>query len=136
MLARWKDASDFTLGQEVAVLMYAPHFMETRPDTARRFMVAYLQGLREYYEAFFRGKQHQDEVIAVLTRYTSIKDPSVFAQMVAHGVDPKGRVNVESLRADQDWFVGRGKQQAPVPMDQVVDHQYVNAALATLGILD
>jgi hypothetical protein len=39
-------------------------------------------------------------------------------------------VNAESLQADQDWFVAHGKQQAPVPMDQVVDHKYVDAALA------
>src|SRR5205814_1505401 len=39
VLVKWKDSSDFTLGQEVAVLMYAPRFMETRPETARRFMV-------------------------------------------------------------------------------------------------
>jgi len=136
VLERWKDASDFTLGQEVAVLMYAPRFMEMRPDTARRFMLAYLQGVREYYEAFFGNKQQQDEVIAVLTQYTSIKDPSVFKQMAPHGVDPNGRVNVESLRADQDWFVAHGKQQAPASMDQVVDHQYVNAALEVLGVRD
>jgi ABC-type nitrate/sulfonate/bicarbonate transport system substrate-binding protein len=134
VLVRWKDASDFTLGQEVSVLTYAPRFMEERPATARRFMVAYLQGLREYYEAFFGGKQNQDEVIEVLTRYTTIKDPAIFKQMPAHGVDPNGRVSTESLQADQEWFLARGLQQAPVSMDQVVAHQYVNAALETLGI--
>ena len=72
----------------------------------------------------------------MLTRYTLIKDPSVFKQMAPHGVDPNGRVNNESLQADQDWFVARGLQQAPVPMDQVVDHQYVIAALERLGLLN
>jgi ABC-type nitrate/sulfonate/bicarbonate transport system substrate-binding protein len=135
VLARWRDGSDFALGHELSMLMYAPGFAQERPEVARRYMAAYLRGLRDYYEAFFGGKRNQDEVIGVLTKYTNIKDPNLYKQMAPHGVDPNGRVNVESLKADQEWFLARGQQQARVDMDQAVDHEYVNAALERLGVL-
>ncbi|HLH21519.1 MAG TPA: ABC transporter substrate-binding protein [Chloroflexota bacterium] len=136
VLTRWRTGPDFALGQELAVLIYAPGFAEEKPALAQRFMVAYLHGLRDYYDAFFGSRQHQDEVIAVLVRYTTIKDANLWRQMAPMGVDPNGRVNVASLKAKQDWFIARGQQQTAIDLDQVVDQQYIDAARTQLGTLN
>ena len=47
--------------------------------------------------------------------------------------DPNGRVTVERLAADQDYFLTHGYQQQRVDMSVLVDHQYVDYAAQVLG---
>src|SRR5215207_3451043 len=49
----WKPTSEMEADFQIAVLLYGPTFAEQRTESARRFMVAYLRGVRDYYRAFF-----------------------------------------------------------------------------------
>jgi hypothetical protein len=51
-----------------------------RQEVGRRFLVAYLRGVRDYDDAFNHGKD-QDAIVAILTKHTNIKDPAVFQKM-------------------------------------------------------
>ena len=68
------DYPDLTVG----VLLYADGFMRNKPEAARRFMVAYLRGLRDFNDAFFRQPPRgRAEVLAALTQQTGVKDPAL-----------------------------------------------------------
>src|SRR5262245_48366326 len=57
----FRPVGDFYPDQQVAVLLYGPQFA-AQGDAPRRFMVAYLQGLRDFDDAFARG-QGRDAVV-------------------------------------------------------------------------
>ncbi len=56
-------------GAELAVLMYSGAFAK-ETDAATKFMVAYLKGARDYYDAFYE-KKDRDAVIPSFERNTS-----------------------------------------------------------------
>jgi NitT/TauT family transport system substrate-binding protein len=121
-------------GQQVAVILYGPKFAEERPEVARKFMLAYVKGLRDYNDAF--GKQipeKKTEVVKILTEYTPVKDAALYDKMVMPGLDPNGRVNVDSVNDSQSWWLEKGTQTARADLSRVVDNQYVEWAAQQLG---
>jgi NitT/TauT family transport system substrate-binding protein len=121
---------------QLAVVLYAGHFIKSNPDAARRFMRAYLRAARDYNDALKDGKiagPAADEVIAILTEYTHIKDPQVYRTITPQGTNPDGRLNVESLKTDLAFFKEEGLVKGPVTVEQALDTRFVEAALKELG---
>lgn len=117
-------------------IIYGGPFIKNKPDAARKFMVAYIKGLRYYDEALANGHlagPKADDVISILMKYTGIKDPSVYRTITPNGVDPNGRVNVTSLRRDLSFYKSFGLVKGDVTVDQAVDLTYVDDALKALG---
>lgn len=126
------SGADLDPGAEVAVLMYSPGFAK-QTDVATRFMTAYVQAIRDYYDAFFLGK-NQDQAIGILTQYLSVKDPKVWKDAEPQNIDLNGRVNVDDLKAQAEFYAKTGSLKGGVPnMDKFVDMSFVEAALKQLG---
>ncbi len=70
-----------------AWLMYCERFSKD-VDAARRFMVGYLRGVRDYNCAFGKGKR-KDSVIGVLAKYTALKDTAVYNKMQSPQTDTR-----------------------------------------------
>src|SRR5215467_12709786 len=119
--------------QQVAVVLYGPKFVENR-DLARRFMLAYVKGARYYNDAFDKKDgAKRKEVVGILVRNTAVKDADLYVRMVMPGIDPNGRVNVDSLAGQQDYFLAKGSQKTRLELKQVVDMQYAEWAVQKLG---
>jgi NitT/TauT family transport system substrate-binding protein len=118
--------------QQVAVLLYGPEFWSKRADAARRFMVAYLRGVRDYNNAFYRG-QSRPAIVAILAKNTTVKQPDLYNRMVMPGLNPNGAVNLEGMRADMAWFAAHGYLKEPVDLNTAVDSSFAEAAVAKLG---
>jgi len=130
---RWKGIDEFYPEYQIAMLLYAPHFAAPEQrSAAERFMLGYLRGVREYNDAFFyhRGT---DRVVDILIQHTPVKNRALYDVMVPAGLRPDGRVNVETIRADQEWYVAAGQQRERVALGTVVDHTYVEQAERALG---
>jgi NitT/TauT family transport system substrate-binding protein len=124
-------------GQQTAVMFFADHFMAERRDSAIGFMRAYLRGVRVYSDALQDGRlagPRGDEVIAILTRYTPIKDAGMFRRMIPSWVDPNGEVNVTSLKKDLGFFRELGLiEKKTISVEAVVDSSFAKAAVTQLG---
>ena len=122
--------------QQTAVVFYSDGFAQRR-DLAARFMRAYVRGIRVYNDALKDGHlagPKADDVIAVLTRYTPIKDAALFRRIVPSAVNPDGEVNMKGLRGDLAFFRTLGLiESRDVTVEQVVDHSFVKAAVEKLG---
>jgi NitT/TauT family transport system substrate-binding protein len=118
--------------QQLGVVAYGAAFMREQPEAARRFMVAYLRGVRDFVEAFSRDRDRAI-VVQALIRHTPVKDPAVYDQMIPTGFNPDGYVNVDSMAIDQEWFAAQGRLSQRADLAAVVDHQYVEYALTRLG---
>ncbi|MBI4318306.1 MAG: ABC transporter substrate-binding protein [Chloroflexi bacterium] len=130
--ALWKLAHEFTPDHQLSMLMYAPSFVKDKPEVAKRFMVAYVKGIRDFYDAFFKNK-NKSETIAIIAKHAAIKDPAVYEKMVMHGIDPNGYVNAKSVMADQDWFVANGYSKERIDEKVLIDNQFVDYAVQQLG---
>jgi NitT/TauT family transport system substrate-binding protein len=121
-------------GFQSAEVIYSAQFVESQPDAARRFMVAYLRALRYYNDAF----RHQDAAkrataTEILARYTPVKDVALYERMYMPGINPDGRLNRASIAEDQEIWLASGLQQARVNLDEVIDESFVQSALQVLG---
>jgi NitT/TauT family transport system substrate-binding protein len=122
--------------QQVAVLLYSGEFIKTKPELAKKFMVAYLKGARFYNDALKDGRfagPNAAELISILTAETSVKDPELIKKMTPNAIDPDGKLNDASLKKDYAFYKEQGYLEGNVTAEQVVDKSFMEAALKVLG---
>jgi NitT/TauT family transport system substrate-binding protein len=115
------------------VLFYSREFAERQPDVGRRFMVAYLKGVRDYNRALERGGAELDAVIDLLTRRTNLKNAAIYKQMVPFGLDPNGTLFRDSIMDMQAYFKQTGEVPEEVPWERIVDTRFIEYAVQVLG---
>jgi NitT/TauT family transport system substrate-binding protein len=123
-------------GQQISVLLYGGDFIKKQPDVARKFMIAYLKGARDYNDALKSGHlagPNADEVVSILAQFTHVKDPVLIRKMTASGCNPNGWVNRASLNKDLQFFQEAGFLEGTVTVDQAVDDSFVDGAVKVLG---
>lgn len=133
---RFMPDDEFYPNQQIACVLYGGPFVKTKGDAARKFMIAYIKAARDYNDALKDGKiagPSANDVIAILTKYTPIKNPAVYRAITPNGNDPNGRLNVESLRKDLATFKEAGFVKGNVTVDRVVDESFAEAAVTALG---
>lgn len=131
-LAVWfKGGDEAWPNFDIGALAYAESFA-AQTDLARRFMIAYVRGVRVYLDAFTKniGK---DAVVSVLTRNTALTDPAVYDRMRVPYMNPDGAFNTDGYTDVQQYFIRHGVQSQFVDMAQMVDNSFANYAAQQLG---
>lgn len=119
-------------GEQTAVILYSEKFAQDK-DAATRFMVAYLKGARFYADAFDKkDPAKRTEAIDIIAKATKL-DATLIARVVLPGIDPNGKVNVDSLDAAQKYFVAKGTQTKALDMSKIVDQSFAQEAVKRLG---
>ncbi|HEY1540972.1 MAG TPA: ABC transporter substrate-binding protein, partial [Xanthobacteraceae bacterium] len=124
-------------GQQTAVLLFADEFINKRRAVAQKFMNAYIRALRDYNDALKDGHiagPGADEIIAILTKYTRVKNPKVYRDMTPFAANPDGHVDKASLANDYAFFKSRGLISGRVTVEQVIDNSFADAAVRELGV--
>src|SRR5581483_2816478 len=130
----WARTDEWYPGEQIAVLLYSRDFAEQQRDVGRRYMTAYLRALRDYNDAFLKGDPaKRREVVDILIRNTPLKDAALYEKMAMPGLAPNGRVNLQALEQDQEYYLRTGKQQQPIDLSQVVDTSFAEWAVQQLG---
>jgi NitT/TauT family transport system substrate-binding protein len=136
ILVRLAGVVDYYPNRQVSVLMYGGSFVQQQPEAARRFMVAYLRGVRGYEDAFTKNVDRA-AVVDLLIERLPVKDRALYDRMLEGGtllyMNPDGYAAVESIAWDQDWLVEQGLAHTKLDLGRVIDHQFVEYALARLG---
>ncbi|HHY75773.1 MAG TPA: ABC transporter substrate-binding protein [Firmicutes bacterium] len=127
----WKDPKEYDPDAQTALLVYGKSILE-RPEVAKRFMVAYIQALRDYNDAFFHDKG-KDEIIDILVKYSTVTDKALYDKMYPTGLNPDGYVRMKGVQMDLDWYKARGLLMGDLTAEQAVDNSYVDFALSVLG---
>jgi ABC-type nitrate/sulfonate/bicarbonate transport system substrate-binding protein len=132
ILIFWKPMADLYPYRQYTVVAYSPTLARERPAVANGFMVAYLQGVRVYNDAFVKGI---DKAAAInrLVKYTNLKDPALYDRITPPGLNPNGVIGLDNVLDDHRWFVEHGQVQGDVDLARFVDNQYVDYALQQLG---
>jgi len=130
---RWHGVSEFYGNQQVAAVVYGPRLVEQQPELGRRFMIAYIRGLRDYNDAFGPKRQGRDAVIQALATHTVVKDPKDYDLMRPAGLNPDGVLALQSIREDLAYYERMGQVPERVDVSKVLDSSFQEYALRQLG---
>ena len=114
--------------EQVALILYSELFRKDAA-AANRFMVGYVRGIQDFNEAYAKGKPPADWFIDAMVKHTPVKDRTLYASIVPAGLDPWGRMNLDAMRQDFDWFKRQGIiQSATVKLEDAIDTSFLDFA--------
>jgi NitT/TauT family transport system substrate-binding protein len=118
-------------GAELSVLQYSAEFAKDT-DAATRFMVAYLQGVRDFYDATWLQKD-EDATIALLSEHLSLKDKELW-KVMRRNADLNGEIDVPSIREQAAFYKEAGTVTGAVPdIEKYIDRRFAEAAVKIIG---
>ena len=115
----------------ISGLLYSESFAHDTP-AARNFMVAYLRGVRAYWDAY-DGRTDFQPVVDVIKQYTQLKDEPLIRQLPPTGQNPDGYLDPAKLEAFQDWLVQRGLVTQKADLGKGYDPSFAAYANEVLG---
>ena len=98
--------------------------------------MAYLKGVRDYYDAM-KGGPKRAEVVEICIKYTSLKDKAMYDKMQWSYMDPNAEISLDGLRDQQDWYAKQGfvSQEGRSSTD-MIDRRFLDYALEKIGRVD
>lgn len=118
--------------QQSAVIMYSPVFIEKQPELAKAFMVAYVKGMRDYYNAFEKNLGRED-VIKILMKHTKVKDRGTYDMVATVGLSHDAMLNVDTMKEDALWLHRKGYVKQLPDVDSIADLSFIEYAKKVLG---
>lgn len=117
----WTRERDVLPGFQSAILAYGPRLIEREPEVGRRFMVAYLEGVRRYN----RGKTRTN--LAVLSRATGL-EPDLLERTCWPPIREDGLIDLESVMQYQVWAMRKGYLDHVLPEGRWWDPRFLGHA--------
>jgi len=117
---------------QIATVFYSRRFAADRAR-AVNFMKGYVKSSRHYYDAVLAGSQGAayDEIVAVTARYTAA--PVAVIRLGLPYQDRSARLWVEDIPRQMTWWQRHGFIKATIPLKDIVDTSFVEAAVKALG---
>jgi NitT/TauT family transport system substrate-binding protein len=122
----WRPAQEVIPGFQWASVYYGPSLLDERPDVGERFMIAYLEAVRQYNQ----GKTPRN--LEILARSTRLSE-QLLRDACWPSIRADGQVDVDQLLQFQAWARSKGFVDKDVPRDQFVDRRFVERANAALA---
>jgi len=118
---------------QIATVFYSGQFIKSKPEAARKFMRAYLRGVRDYCQAYHNGPNRK-EFIEMLARTGAERRSEILNDPQAWPArDPNGKINIASMLDMQAWYTANKMSTANFPAERVVDSTYADYAAKKLG---
>jgi NitT/TauT family transport system substrate-binding protein len=135
LYTRWKRMADLYPDMPYSNVVFGPNLLEKDRDAGERLLQAYLRGVRDYEDAFARGKD-RDAIIAMLAE--PLKTPApLFDAMQQQGglafIDPDGTVSVQPLAPILQLWTRTNLIQPGFDPTRLVDPSFAEAAVSRLG---
>ncbi len=129
---RWIPVRQF-FGDKVqhTVILFGAALLKDQ-DLGRRWTTAYLKGSRDYLKALANPKERV-ELVKILVKYTSVKDPKQYDVMGMPYLDPNGLPDKKSTEGQYKWYVSQGIYKEKRTFEDITDLSYVEYALQKLG---
>jgi NitT/TauT family transport system substrate-binding protein len=104
---------------QVGVIIYSGKFIKERKAVAQRWMSAYLKAA----ELFHKNGTKDPAIAAILEKYTKVP-AKVIQAAISPYQDPQGKVLVDNLADQAEWFMRNGMQQK-VSIDNALDLSFL-----------
>jgi NitT/TauT family transport system substrate-binding protein len=122
----WVPYNDLVPGEQHATIVYGPNLLQANPDAGRRFMIAYLRGVRQYSE----GKTERN--LEIIAEFSGL-DRELLQATCWFYIHDDGHVNLQSVLDFQQWAVEKEYLDSIVPEEQFYDPSFIQYAKQVLG---
>lgn len=122
----WLTDEQLAPDLQASMLLFGPRLLRDDPELGQRFMVAYLQGIRQFLE----GKTERN--LELVTEFTGLDAEIVEAACWAH-MDPTGAIRTEGIMEFQAWLLERDLLDRVVEVDEFWNPTYIEHANEVLG---
>ncbi|MFC1958802.1 ABC transporter substrate-binding protein [Chloroflexota bacterium] len=113
-------------GFQQSFVLFGPSLLDDNPELGKKFMVAYLQGVRQYAQ----GKTNRN--LEIIEKYIGL-DEETLLQTCWDTIYPDGRIKVKDFLAFQDWAYDYGFVDKKVATEQLIDTRFIDYANQVLG---
>jgi NitT/TauT family transport system substrate-binding protein len=127
---RWLSYQDVIPSFQTAYLAISPAFAKDHHDAAERFVRAFMRACRDI--AATNGKW-TPELIDSEAKWSGL-DRNVIAAIPGPTYPGLGKVDVDSIRRQEQLWLSLGMLKQSVPIAALIDESYARTARATLGI--
>ncbi|RZS78919.1 ABC transporter substrate-binding protein [Pigmentiphaga kullae] len=118
---------------QIAGIIYGPSLTQADSDVGRKWMAAYVRGIRDYLDSL-EGKGSRDVTERALSRHiAAFKNPELLKKVVYPGFDPDGYLNLQTIKDSMAWYAGLGLLKTQPRLTDLVDYRYLDYALDRLG---
>ncbi|WP_425415007.1 ABC transporter substrate-binding protein [Pseudobacillus wudalianchiensis] len=135
MHVRFGDTTDYAPEAQIAMVLASPKFINEEEDVSLRFMAAYLKGVRDYNDAFMKGK-NKEEIISIMTKHTALKDASLWEKVFVTGLNPNGEMYIEDIRKQYEMYKANGAIRGDVDLNKAIDPSLTEEAVKVIGEYD
>ena len=112
--------------------MYSPQFAASGRTSATKYMIGLLKGARDFNKAFKDGTDKAD-IINVLIKYTSVKDPQLYDKMQLSELSGNGSLDATNLQEQIDWLAKYNLVKTRVEATKLIDPTFTDRALQEIG---
>lgn len=121
----WKGMQEVLPNTQLSINIYGPNFLEKNPELGKKYMIAYLKGVRQYN----LGKT--DRNVEILAKYTQMK-PEEVKQSCWISMKADGMIQAAGMSGFQEWALARGFQISLVPPEKLLDMSFAQYATEAL----
>ena len=117
---------------EATQWMYSPQFAADRQDVGVKYMIGLLKGARDFNKAFSDGTDKAD-ILNILIKYTSVKDPALYDKMQLSSLSPNGSMDASNLQEQIDWLLKYGLVRSRIDATKLIDTTFSDRAVQEIG---
>jgi len=118
---RFKAYQEALPARQIGVVFFGPNLLEKRPDIGKRFMLAYLKGIRTYNE----GRTPRN--LEIVQKYTKL-DQKILKKSVWPCLNSDGQVLMGPILDMQDWLYENGFVDSKVEAKDMMDTSFIEWA--------
>ena len=128
---RLMEAKEMVPEQTGSMLTIGPSIRAKGDTVITRYLAAYLRGLRDSLGALQDNHITDPAVLAIVSKWTNLP-PETITKAVSLPIDANGRIDLDDVTRQQDFWVREGLVPTPADLRQFVDSKYIDAARAQL----
>jgi NitT/TauT family transport system substrate-binding protein len=128
---RLLEASEMVPEQTGSIVTIGPSMTAKGDPAVTRFLAAYLRGLRDANAALKDNHLVDPAVLAIVSKWTNLPAETI-TKARSSAVDPNGRIDLDDVTRQQDFWVREGLVPTPADLRQFIDYKYVDAARALI----
>jgi NitT/TauT family transport system substrate-binding protein len=121
----WMAPKDLIPDFEYGVLLFGPSLLKDDPEAGKRFMTAYLEGIKQYDE----GKTSRN--LEIIAKFTGI-EPDILEAACWPSFRQDGSITIQSVMNFQEWAVKMGYLDVSATAEQLWEPMFIEAASQAL----
>ncbi len=119
---KFKSAQSYRPDQQSAAVIFSEKFSSSKD--AQKFMNAYLLGVADYNSAL-KNKEEWLAIAPLINKYSKLDGEKSWKKIEAVGLNNDGSMNMDSIKADLDWYEKNGFLKSKIEIKDIVDSKFV-----------